>query len=204
MSVSYPPSVYRLLEHIKGRLHDTKYADIPEDLRGALDIALHHKLVDKDSNYQPGPIVGVAYGSAEAAERIAAYRAALNPNYWLTSEGRCALAMYREAQKTGESPGAKDAEQPTDPSKLSRSVSGDAVEALLGDEAQKVLKIARSGRSADSKMREICGIDRRFLGYESPQWADLLGVSDAAIRKTPFWKQDRQRAIEADRELRGE
>ena len=83
-------------------------------------------------------------------------------------------------------------------------MSGDAVEALLGDKAQEVLKVARSNESADSRMRAICGIDRRFLGYESPQWAELLGVSDAAIRKTPFWKQDRRPAIEADRELRGE
>ena len=25
-------------------------------------------------------------------------------------------------------------------------------------------------------MREICGVDRRFLGYDSPQWAELLGA----------------------------
>jgi hypothetical protein len=95
-------------------------------------------------------------------------------------------------------------ELPAAPPKLSRPESRNAVEALLGDDAQQILTIVRSDKSADSRMREICGIDRRFLGYNSTQWAQLLSTSDAAIRKTPFWKQDRQRAIEADRELRGE
>jgi hypothetical protein len=85
-----------------------------------------------------------------------------------------------------------------------RSLSGKAVEVLLGDEARKVLEIARSNESADTKMRMICGSDRRFLAWDSEQWSELLGVSSPAIRKTPFWREDRQRAIEADRELTDE
>jgi hypothetical protein len=52
-------------------------------------------------------------------------------------------------------------------------------------------------------MRGICGIDRRFIEWNSEQWKKLLGVSAAAIRKTDFWRKDRQRAIDADKALRG-
>jgi hypothetical protein len=100
--------------------------------------------------------------------------------------------------------GHESSEQAAGTPKLSRPAPGNAVEALLSDEAHQILEVARSRRSADDKMREICAIDRRFLGYDSPQWAELLGVSDAAIRKTAFWVRDRQQAIDADRELRGE
>jgi hypothetical protein len=79
-----------------------------------------------------------------------------------------------------------------------------AVEALLGDESRQVLDIVRSEQSADDKMRKICGIDRRFLAFNSPQMAELLGTTDAAIRKTRFWKHDRKRAIEADQAMRVE
>jgi hypothetical protein len=76
---------------------------------------------------------------------------------------------------------------------------GAALEALLGDESRKILIIARSDENADEKMRAICGIDRRCLAWNSPLWANLLDVSDAAIRKTQFWRVDRPQAIEAGR-----
>ena len=74
-----------------------------------------------------------------------------------------------------------------------------AIETLLDEPGEQVLKITRSKKSSDSKMREICRIDTRFLGFDSPHWSRLLGVSEAAIRKTTFWKVDRPKAIEADR-----
>jgi hypothetical protein len=74
----------------------------------------------------------------------------------------------------------------------------------LGPESQQIWQVARSDQSADDKMRNICAIDRRLLGYDSPQWGELLDVTGDAIRKTAFWKKDRKRAIAADRELRGE
>lgn len=79
-----------------------------------------------------------------------------------------------------------------------------AVEALLGDDSKEILDIARGKGSVDKKMREICGVDRRFLGWDSRQWAELLGVKSPAIRKTKFWKEDRPKAIEAQRYLDGE
>jgi hypothetical protein len=78
------------------------------------------------------------------------------------------------------------------------------VEALLRTEDKQVLTIAQSDQSADQRMGTICGIDRRYLGWRSPEWAELLGVSEAAIRKTAFWKHDRKPAIAADRDLRYE
>jgi Recombinase len=56
--------------------------------------------------------VGVRYGSAEAAQRWAAYQGALKPSYWLSSAGRCELAMYRETRKAGTGPEAESSEQP--------------------------------------------------------------------------------------------
>jgi hypothetical protein len=96
----------------------------------------------------------------------------------LTSKGRAALLVR---------------------TKRSGSLTEEAVAALLGDESRQVLKVAQSDPSADNKMRAICAINRRFLGYKSHEWADLLGVTDAAIRKTSFWKVDRPQAIEAGR-----
>jgi hypothetical protein len=46
-------------------------------------------------------------------------------------------------------------------------------------------------------MRAILALDRRLLAWDSLRWADLLGVTPSAIRQTPFWKEDRGRAIEA-------
>ena len=65
-----------------------------------------------------------------------------------------------------------------------------SLEALLGADAREVLEIVRSGKSTDDRMRAICSLDRRFLGYTSNQWGDLLGVGDGAVRKTPFWQND--------------
>lgn len=73
---------------------------------------------------------------------------------------------------------------------------------MLGAESQEVLKIARSSKTADDRMRDISRIDQRFFGWKSPQWSNLIKVSAAAIRKTKFWKEDRQQAIEQDRNLR--
>jgi len=83
-------------------------------------------------------------------------------------------------------------------------VKATAVEAMLGDDAREILGIARSDQSADDRMRAICASDRRFLGYKSTQWAELLDTTDAAIRKTVFWKVDRREAIKADQAIRGE
>jgi len=70
-----------------------------------------------------------------------------------------------------------------------------AMLALAGDEnSLAIVKIACDGKmTADQKMRSIYAIDKRALGWDSPKWADVLRVSDAAIRKTDWWKIDRPR-----------
>jgi hypothetical protein len=55
-------------------------------------------------------------------------------------------------------------------------------------------------KSAEQRAREICDVDARFWGKNSPFWAELLGVSDAAIRKTDFWKVDRRKYLDGARE----
>jgi hypothetical protein len=70
------------------------------------------------------------------------------------------------------------------------------LEILLGEDGQEILAIARSRVSADDKMRTICRTNCQYLGWKSKQWADLLGISDSAIRQSTFWRQDRKRAIE--------
>jgi hypothetical protein len=90
------------------------------------------------------------------------------------------------------------ADVPSLPAPTPAPTSGIALEALLDDGGRKILAIARSEKSADQRMREICGVDRRFLGYASGQWASLLDVTDAAVRKTLFWATVRKSAADAN------
>lgn len=85
-----------------------------------------------------------------------------------------------------------------------RPLSESALEALMTEDYPEILAIVTSDKTADDKMRAICATDRRFYGWKSPRWSDLLGVSEAAIRQTEFWKMDRKMAIGADRKLRDE
>jgi hypothetical protein len=65
-----------------------------------------------------------------------------------------------------------------------------AIEAVLRlEENQAVLAIAGSAKTAEEKLRELCAFDKRFLAWDSPQWADLLGVTARAVRDTRFWKE---------------
>jgi hypothetical protein len=75
-----------------------------------------------------------------------------------------------------------------------------ALEALMGIEDGKILKIARSGDSADDRMRAIYRIDTRVLAWDSPRWGCVLGITDAAARKTKWWKVDRLVLLEKQRD----
>jgi hypothetical protein len=76
--------------------------------------------------------------------------------------------------------------------------SAQAIEALVD---QEILSIVRSGKSASVRAIAICEADRRFLSYDSPDWAKLLGVTDAAIRKGRFWKEWLPEQTEKEREF---
>jgi hypothetical protein len=67
----------------------------------------------------------------------------------------------------------------------------------LGDSGRRVIQIATSEDSADGKMRKIVEIDAAAWGWKSPQWGQLLNVTDRAIRKTAFWREDRPRHFAA-------
>jgi hypothetical protein len=70
-----------------------------------------------------------------------------------------------------------------------------AIEALLEDGGQEALKIVNLDKSAEFRMQELFKLDCwKFLGYNSKQWAKLLGTTDAAIRKTTFWRIDIKQA----------
>ena len=65
-----------------------------------------------------------------------------------------------------------------------------SIEAMLGREGEKKLEIVRCTElTSDEKMRAIHKIDPTAAAWDSPRWAEVLGVSDAAIRKNPFWKE---------------
>ena len=98
----------------------------------------------------------------------------------IEDKGRVALAEHRMESK----PGTKN--------------RASAVEMLLRDGSKEILEIVNSKKSCDSKMREICGLDTTFLAWNSPQWAEFLDVSETAIKKTKFWRLDRNKAIEIE------
>jgi hypothetical protein len=112
----------------------------------------------------------------------------------LRAEAEAACRLLEGKQPVDDSGGGRE--------QSVNSQSARAIEALLGEEGEKVLGIAHSDDTADDKMRAICGIDRRCLAWKSPLWADLLHVSEPAIRQTKFWKEDRPKANEALKELR--
>jgi len=78
-----------------------------------------------------------------------------------------------------------------------KPMSATALETLIGSEKGAVMEVLMSGGSVDTKMRGVCRVDCQFVLWNSCQWARLLEVSDAAVRSTRFWRQDRKRAIEA-------
>jgi hypothetical protein len=51
----------------------------------------------------------------------------------------------------------------------------------------------------DYKLRAIATIDRRFLGWNSPRLATLVGTTDGAVRQTEWWRVDRKRTIEDEK-----
>lgn len=60
--------------------------------------------------------------------------------------------------------------------------------AMVAPGADRVMLVAQDpSRCAEDKMIELERDDCRFRGYDSVQWAALLGVKPAAIRKTKTW-----------------
>jgi hypothetical protein len=69
--------------------------------------------------------------------------------------------------------------------------------AVADDNAIAIINVAQdAAKTADERMRMIYAIDNRALGWKSAKWADVLEVSDAAIRQTHWWKIERKRLTE--------
>jgi hypothetical protein len=66
---------------------------------------------------------------------------------------------------------------------------------LVGDGmGVKVLGIARDQtKPANDRLYALVKIDRRFDGYNSTQWGELLNVTPEAIRQTEFWRTRKER-----------
>jgi hypothetical protein len=71
--------------------------------------------------------------------------------------------------------------------------------AVLYPEVHMVRKIIVDATlSAGDKMRALCRLDQRYLGYSSSDWAELFWPMTAGgVRSSAFWKGDRKKAIEA-------
>jgi hypothetical protein len=69
---------------------------------------------------------------------------------------------------------------------------------VVGDtEAGKILAIVNDkSMSTDTKQRLITQLDKRHVGWKSPRWAKLLGVSEQQCRDTEWWKVDRKEMLE--------
>jgi hypothetical protein len=93
----------------------------------------------------------------------------------LQSEMRIACELMTESAPTEE--------------KTQLPITAADIEVLLGEEGNKILSITGSKDSSDRKMRCICDIDLRYQACDSIQWASLLKVTPAAIRKTAFWRE---------------
>jgi hypothetical protein len=60
----------------------------------------------------------------------------------------------------------------------------------IGDEnAARIMAIAqRKDLSGERKMEEILRLDPRFVGRDSSEWGQLIGVKPAAVRGYKLWK----------------
>jgi hypothetical protein len=68
------------------------------------------------------------------------------------------------------------------------------IAAVVDENAVAIISMAGdASKTTDQKMRAIHAIDNRVVGWDSPKWASVLHVSDAAVRKTDWWKNDRPR-----------
>jgi hypothetical protein len=97
------------------------------------------------------------------------------------------LTAATEGRETLAAAGAAETEDRT--SKAVSAAEMGRLLALCGDgRAVQILRIARDKtKSVDERMRFIVDLDKRFDGYKSKRWADLLGVSEGAVRQAPFW-----------------
>ena len=99
--------------------------------------------------------------------------------------------------KPGEAP-TTEVEPQTATQSPAQAVSADEVGRLLDligeGTAIKILKVAKDqSLTVDQRMRALVLLDQRLDGRDSPKWAELLDVTEAAVRKADFWKERKTR-----------
>lgn len=71
--------------------------------------------------------------------------------------------------------------------------------ACKGD--MEVVKIASDEtKTVEQRLRGICDGRREYWFCDSPEFAKMLGCSDAAVRQTKFWKEDLPRLRETEKQ----
>src|SRR5262249_38208181 len=134
------------------------------------------------------------------------------PTLALTSEGEKALAWRRlitnqasEAGPTSQIPAGFPNQgvatlgnapladlAPAPPTSRSDAEWISIVTSVAGQRAAALISIASDAtKTTDEKMRLIYAMNGQVLGWNSSRWASVLRVSDAAVRKTHWWKSER-------------
>ena len=79
----------------------------------------------------------------------------------------------------------------TGPGSNAETATAAEIIGLVSPEGGEVLLLAEDKtKNAEQRMRLIVALDPRYAGFSSEQWATLLSVTSAAIRKLSYWKND--------------
>jgi hypothetical protein len=210
MSASdFPLPVYELLEFLDGKPH-VCLSDIMEaGLADVLWVALPLGLVEVEKSGADRLQAGVEY---------ACYRKLpdwFNPRLWLSKVGMKRLEFRRLGQKKkkdapldqpAEPPAGQPNTLPADPTPTPTPAGqgstptqlepnwGAIVAAVADQNALAIFQVAQdASKTADQKMGDIYTLDNRAVGWTSTRWADILGVTGAAIRQTEWWTTHRKR-----------
>ena len=189
------------------------------DLRSRLEEAAEQHKSHRRKSFLVELLIGAYDGKADGAQLNAAREWDLDPHIGLSDEAD----SVREGIMLGFSPPPKPEEkekkkaqatvQADDPEQMASIQGGAATEPesaesaksvdetlgrllhLVGDgDAIKILSVARDqSKSANDRMYGIIKMDRRFDGYDSVKWGELLDVTADAVRQTEFWKTRKQR-----------
>ena len=169
-----PPSVFRLLDLLADK-PNVLHQNIPPDLGNALRIGLRQGLVDTQK-----------YGIYAESLKHDAYRHLYDRAYWLSPEGKDALAWHRETR--ADNAVAENAEQPRGERSLEEHMA-QVVQAVGDEMSVRIMAVAnQKDLSGEERMKKIILLDCRYARKKSTEWSKLLCVSDAAIRGYKTWK----------------
>jgi hypothetical protein len=110
------------------------------------------------------------------------------------SEGNSPAPRLPPADPGSDGGGATAQPSPTDAEGW-----GERLVAILNPNDVAIMRIAEDQEmTADQRMRAIHAADNRVVGYDSPRWAKILGITAAAVRSTDWWRHERPRLRGSD------